>query len=180
MNKRLEKIPLAARWAGGVVLAGIVLACQPAISQSAGFTLPFTGDAAAPGVPVVSFTNDATSGSASDGLYAFTSSTDTASVGLYGSSQGGSGVMGYANSAANTAGVYGQADGSSGYGVYGAAANAYGVYGVSSGANNGGPILAAGVYGFSATATGVAGISSSTIDAATYGLNNNGAAGMFG
>ena len=156
-----------ARWAGGVVLAGIVLAYQPAISQSTGFTLPFTGDATAQGVPVVFFTNDAQSGSASDGLYAFTSSMDTASVGLYGSSQGGSGVMGYANSVANTADVYGQADGNSGYGV-------------TSGANNGGGIFAAGVYGFSATATGVAGISNSSIDAATYGLNTNGASGVWG
>jgi hypothetical protein len=94
--KRFERVPLAMRWAGGVALVGIVLAYQPAISQTTGFTLPFRGDAVAAGVPVVSFTNDAISGSASDGLYAFTSSTDTASVGLYGSSQGGSGVMGYA------------------------------------------------------------------------------------
>ena len=180
MNKQFERIPVTARWVGGIALLGIVLAYQPAISQAPGFTLPYTGDAAAAGGPVVTFTNDATSGSASDGLYAFTSSTDTASLGLYGSSQGGSGVMGYANSAANTSGVYGQADGNSGYGVYGAAATSFGVYGISSGANTSGVIQAAGVYGFSATAPGVAGVSSSPTDPATYGYNNNGASGLYG
>ena len=158
-NKRLVRVPHLLRWAGGAALLGIVVAYQPAISQSTGFSLPYTGDATAQGYAVATFTNDASSGSGSDGLYAYTSSTDAASVGVYGSSLGGSGVYGYANSVLTTAGVYGLGDGNSGYGIYGLATNNIGVYGTSSGTNSNGIATAAGLFGTgsSPTAIGVVG-----------------------
>ncbi len=179
MNKHIASIPPALRWAGGLAVLGLVAAFEPAISQSGGFSLPYSGDAAASGSAVVSFTNDATSGAASDGLYGFTNSSDPASVGVYGASLGGSGVYGYANSGGSTSGVYGLGDGGSGSGVYGLATNNYGVFGQSNGSNGNGAITSAGILGTggASTAVGVVGKVTS-VNSAIMAVNGGSGAGL--
>ncbi len=166
MKTWIRKCPLPLRWAGGVAILGAVVAYQPAISQSTGFALPYAGDATSANAPVVAFTNDATTGSGSDGVFAFTNSADPLSVGLYGSSLGGSGVYGYANAGPSATGVYGFGDGNSGYGVYGQASTGSGVYGTANGSG-------AGVYGAN-TAGGAAviGVGNSANSPTGYFYNN--------
>ena len=180
MKTWIRKCPLPLRWAGSMAILGAVVAYQPAISQSNGFSLPYAGDATAVDSPVVTFANDATTGADSDGLFASTASADPGSVGLYATSQGGTGVYGYANGSATTAGVYGFGDGNSGYGVYGEATTNFGVYGKTDG-SNGSSVTASGVFGTgsSSTAVGVMGSVTSS-NQAILGMNGGSGQGVWG
>ena len=165
----MRKCPLPLRWAGSVAILGAVLAYQPAISQSTGFTLPYAGDATAVNSAVAAFSNDATTGSGSDGVFASTASMDPSSVGLYATSAGGSGVYGYANGSASATGVYGVGDGASGYGVFGTSVSGIGVYGTTSAGTSG-----AGVYGANTSGgAAIIGIGNSSVSPTGYFYNNS-------
>ncbi len=169
MKTWIRKCPLPLRWAGSVALLSVVVAYQPAISQSTGFSLPYAGDAEAVNSAVAAFSNDATTGNVSDGVFASTASMDPASVGLYATSTGGSGVYGYANAGATTTGVYGFGDGSSGSGVYGASVSGIGVYGTTSAGSSG-----AGLYGTNTNGgAAIIGIGDSNVSPTGYFFNNN-------